>query len=232
MAGNTGIRQYMEQEIYAEMNNKMHMEEKADSKIGKNKRFLENYTEMIFLEDEPCPADIIFIPGNGYPQMAEHAAKLWRDGYAPYILPSGRFSVLTGHFAGVMAGADRYTKKYVTEWDFLRDVLITNGVCSDAILREDEATFTYQNAIYSRKAADQAKLAVTRAIICCKAQHARRCKMYYQLLFPEAELLVCPSDVGINKENWYLTRKGREEVLGEVERCGKQFYEIMEGKLL
>ena len=34
-------------------------------------RFIEQISEFIFAEDEPEKADIIFIPGNGYSQMAE-----------------------------------------------------------------------------------------------------------------------------------------------------------------
>lgn len=193
----------------------------------KYRDFLENFAEMIFLEDEPETADIIFVPGNGYPQMAERAAVLWREGYAPYILPSGRYSILGEGFSGVLAKEEQYPGNYRTEWEFLREVLLKNGVDPYAVLREDRAAYTYQNAIFSREVTDREQIDVKKGIICCKAQHARRCKLYYQLLYPEAKLLVCPSDVGINRENWYLTEEGIEEVLGEVERCGKQFHEIL-----
>ncbi|NCB93490.1 MAG: YdcF family protein [Clostridia bacterium] len=189
--------------------------------------FFDNFTEFIFLEDQPQKADIIFVPGNGYPQMAENAANLWHLGYAPMILPSGKYSVITGKFSGVQAHKERYQGEYETEWEFLKEVLRQNGVPSAAILKEDEATYTYQNAILSREVTDRAGIEIHRAIICCKAQHARRCRMYYQLLYPKAKLLICPSDVGINRENWMLTKKGREEVLGEMERCGAQFHEIL-----
>lgn len=192
-----------------------------------DKKFLDNFTNFIFSEDELHPADIIFVPGNGYPQMAEQAAKLWKEGYAPYVLPSGRYSVLTGKFSGVQALKEKYEGDYETEWEFLKTVLVKNGVNEQAVLREDQATYTYQNAIFSRKVTDQAGIDVKCGIVCCKAQHARRCRMYYQLLYPEAELLICPSDMGINRKNWYLTEMGREEVLGEMERCGKQFHEIL-----
>ena len=56
----------------------------------KYSKFLSSFTDFIFLEDEPKKADVIFVPGNGFPQMAERAAQLWKDGYAPWILPSGR----------------------------------------------------------------------------------------------------------------------------------------------
>ncbi len=39
--------------------------------------------------------------------------------------------------------------------------------------------------------------------------------------------MICPSDVGINRTNWFLSEEGIEEVLGEVERCGKQFHKIV-----
>ena len=64
------------------------------------RRFLDQISDFIFVEDEPKKADVIFVPGNGYPQMAERAAELYREGYAPYVLPSGRFSTVTGVFPG------------------------------------------------------------------------------------------------------------------------------------
>ena len=37
-------------------------------------KFLNCFTDYIFVKDEPQKADVIFVPGNGYPQMAVHAA--------------------------------------------------------------------------------------------------------------------------------------------------------------
>lgn len=196
-------------------------------KKQKQERFLRNFADFIFVEDQPEPADIIFVPGNGFPQMAEHAAQLWREGFAPWVLPSGRYSVVTGKFAGVQVHKEKYASIYETEWEFLQDVLVKNGVDSRAVLKEDQATYTYQNAIYSKQVTDEKQIEVKKAIICCKAQHARRCKMYYQLLYPDTQILICPSDVGINRDNWFQSEDGIEEVLGEVERCGKQFHDIM-----
>ena len=75
----------------------------------------------------------------------------------------------------------------------MRAVLLANGVPDRAILREDEATFTYQNAIYSRRRTDAEKLTVRCAILCCMPVHARRAKMYYQTLYPDSELFLCPT---------------------------------------
>ncbi len=190
--------------------------------------FQRQITEFVFAEDTPQKSDIIFIPGNGYPQMAEHAAQLWRLGYAPYVLPSGRYSVTLGHFAGVLEKKEKYSEDYETEWEFLCHVLMENGVPKEAILREDQATFTYENAICSRQVTDRSGLEIQRGIICCKGHHARRCLMYYQTQFPEARLFVCPSAAeGINRDNWYQTEAGIDEVMGEVSRITKQFNLMM-----
>lgn len=199
--------------------------------MEKYEKFLKQFGDFIFQEDPLEKADIIFIPGNGYPQMSEQAAKLWKEGYAPFVLPSGKYSIVTKKFSGVMSKKELYRENFKTEWDFLSYVLEKNGVKKSAILKENQATFTYENAIYSRKITDEKGWKIKKAIICCKATHARRCKMYYQLLFPETKLMICPCDLGINQNNWFLTKEGREEVLGEIERCGSQFHEILEGLL-
>ena len=191
-------------------------------------KFLNYFTDYIFVKDEPQKADVIFVPGNGYPQMAERAAKLWREKMAPRILPSGRYSVTLGHFAGVMEKEAQYGGEYETEWEFLSHVLQQNGVPQDCILREDQATFTYENAIYSRKVTDRAGLEIKKAILCCKSHHARRCLMYFQRLYPQTEFLVCPSDIeNITRENWYETEKGITEVMGEADRIIRQFNLMM-----
>ena len=183
----------------------------------KYRSFLENFTDFIFVEDEPEQADMIFVPGNGYPQMAERAAELWKGGYAPYILPSGKYSVVTGKFSGVLAKEEKYRGAYRTEWEFLKTVLIKNGVDERKILREDQATYTYQNAIFSRQATEKRGISLEKAILCCKAQHARRCKMYYELLYPGTRFLICPSDVEIEPGKLVSYRGGDQRSAGRDE---------------
>ena len=146
--------------------------------------WIDDITRFIFLQDAPQPADILFIPGNGHAEPSELAAKLFREGYAPRELPSGRYAIGKGEFAGQVSGARSYPGRYETEWAFMREVLLQNGVPDAAILREDEATYTYQNAIFSRLRTDAERIAVRRALICCMPVHARRAKMYYQTLYP------------------------------------------------
>lgn len=194
-------------------------------------KFLKQTEDFIFIDDKPEKADVIFVPGNGYPQMAEKAAELYRRGLAPRVLPSGRYSVTVGKFAGVLDREEYYNGDYETEWDFLKDVLIKNGVPEKAILREDQATFTYENAIYSRQVTDREHLDIKKAILCCKSCHARRALMYYKLLYPDTEFFVIPCCVdSINKDNWSETNEGIDEVMGEITRIIKQFSLMLKKK--
>ena len=183
--------------------------------------FVQDITDFIFVEHEPEQADIIFIPGGDQGALAVTAARLYKAGYAPYVLPSGRFSKPVGH-----CRIPGYEER--TEWDFLHELLVREGVPDSAILEEKKATYTYENAIYSRKVTDSQGLSIKKAILCPQACHARRALLYYKVCFPETEFLVCPTVTSeISRENWFLEEQKIDIVLGELEKCGSQFHEIL-----
>ena len=183
--------------------------------------FVQDITDFIFVEHEPEQADIIFIPGGDQGALAVTAARLYKAGYAPYVLPSGRFSKPVGH-----CRIPGYEER--TDWDFLHELLVREGVPDSAILEEKKATYTYENAIYSRKVTDSQGLSIKKAILCPQACHARRALLYYKVCFPETEFLVCPTVTReISRENWFLEEQKIDIVLGELEKCGSQFHEIL-----
>ena len=182
-------------------------------------KFLEEMTNFIFLEDKPQKADVIFVPGSEEGDLAKTAAKLYLEGYAPLIVPSGKYAKWTGH---------SIVGKFKTESDYFAYLMMEEGVPEKAIIKEREATYTYQNAINTRKLLDERGIDVERAILCPQAYHARRSKLYYQVLFPDTEILVVPTVTkGVTKDNWFKSRETAELVLGEIERCGSQFHEIV-----
>lgn len=182
-------------------------------------KFLEEMTNFIFLEDEPQKSDVIFVPGSEEGALAKTAARLYLEGYAPLIIPSGKYAKWTGH---------SIVGKFETESDYFAYLMMEEGVPEEAILKEREATYTYQNAINTRRLLDERQIKAERAILCCQAYHARRSKLYYQVLFPDTEILVCPTITkGITKDNWFKKRETADIVLGEIERCGSQFHEIV-----
>lgn len=192
-----------------------------------NTRILEDISNFIFVEDPLEKADVIMIPGGSYPDLPEKAAELWKKGYAPILVPAGGVSIKLGKFAGVKSKKDIYNKDYITEYDFYTDVLEKNGVDSKCIIGENESGCTADNARYTKKILDAKKIYPKKAIICCKAFHARRCLMFYQFSFPNTDFIVIPVDnlIGyhISKDNWYKTDIGQKKVLGELARLGLQF---------
>lgn len=193
-------------------------------------KIIEDISNFIFLQDKIEKADIIFIPGGSHPELGEYPAELWKQGFAPFIMPSGGVSIKTGKFNGVKSKKEIYDGDYKTDCEFLADVLTKNGVSENSILWEDTSSFTKENAMFSRRIADKNNLNIKKAILCCKSFHGRRSLMCYQLAFPDVEFYIYPipyyeSNTLISKENWYKTEVGIKRVLGELQRCGNQFNE-------
>jgi uncharacterized SAM-binding protein YcdF (DUF218 family)/GNAT superfamily N-acetyltransferase len=199
---------------------------------GMNMRIISDITDYIFISDKPENADVIFLPGGSDPALPEKAAELYNAGFSSHVIPSGGKSVNTGKFAGVKRKTDLYDSAYQTDCEFYIDVLLKSGVPASAIIGENQSGYTKENAILSRKAADDHGLTVQSAIVVCKSFHARRCLMCYQFAFPETNISVVPVDVyDITRENWYAHEYGIDRVMGELSRCGNQFVDEVKGWL-
>ena len=189
-----------------------------------NNRIINDITKFIFVEDDPQKVDAIFLPGGSHPEQPEYAAELYRKGYAKWLVPSGGISVKRDKWPGVRSKADIYNGDYQSDCDFFTDVFIKNGVPSDVIVGEDKSGHTRDNAFLSRMVVYEKGIEIKTAIIVCKAFHARRCLMLYQMAFPDTKFYVCPVVcMGITRDNWYKFEQGIDRVLGELARCGNQF---------
>ena len=184
--------------------------------------FYQAITDFIFPEDEPESSDIIFIPGCSFPQVARRGAELFKAGFATLILPSGRYPKNEGSYSGP------YSDQLGSEWEMMRKILMEEGVREEFILREDKATFTYENAIFSRRVTDGMGLKVRKAILCTQAFHSRRALLYYQQQFPHTRFFVVPAVTGdISRDNWFYDAEKTDRILGEVERIGQQFHCVL-----
>src|SRR5512144_2595848 len=92
-------------------------------------------SELVFVETDLERSDVIFIPGGSHPQLMEKAAGLYHQGLSPYILPSG--------------GYNPSLTNYKSEWSFLRATGLEFNVPEYAILKEDQAGNTFENADFS-----------------------------------------------------------------------------------
>lgn len=187
-------------------------------------RMITDISNYIFVSDVPEKADAIFLPGGSFPEQPEYAAQLYHKGYANWLIPSGGISVKADKWYGVRSKADIYNGDYQSDCEFFTDVLLKNGVPAAAIIGEDKSGHTRDNAFLSRKVVDEKGIEIKTALIVCKAFHARRCLMLYQMAFPDVEIKVCPVHCyNITKDNWYQSETGIDRVLGELARCGNQF---------
>lgn len=167
-------------------------------------------SEFIFVETPIEKADIILIPGGSHAGQMERAAELYHQGYAPYLLPSGGFNKKLGE----------------TEWAYFQKIGLNMGVPEAAILKEDQAENTFDNARNSWAVLQSEEIKVNKAIMVCKAQHSRRALMTYQTVFPrDMKMMVTTVGglLGVTKDNWYLDENRIYWVMKEVEKIGKYF---------
>ena len=196
-------------------------------------RIITDISDYIFVADEPQAADAIFLLGGSHPEQPEYAAELYHRGLAKWLVPSGGISVKAEKWPGVRSKADIYNGIYHSDCEFFTDVLVKNGVPLTAIIQENRSGHTRDNAFLSCEAVNEKGVEIKTAIIICKAFHARRCLMLYQMAFPNVDFRVCPVHCyNITKENWHNTKTGTDRVLGELARCGNQFVGDIKEKLL
>lgn len=189
-------------------------------------RIISDISNYIFISDKPEKSDVIFLPGGSHPEQPEYAAQLYHKGFAKFLIPSGGVSVKRDKWPGVRSKADIYNGDYKSDCEFFTDVFAKNGVPATAIIGEDKSGHTRDNAFLSRKVVNEKEIEIKTALIVCKAFHARRCLMLYQMAFPNTEIKVCPVHCyNITKDNWYKSEQGINRVLGELARCGNQFVE-------
>lgn len=175
---------------------------------------IKEITEFIFVSDKPAAADAIFVVGGSLPQAAELAAELYKKGYSDKIFIGGKYSIKHNCFP---------KPEYHTEYDFYKDILIKNGVCEDDIYGENKSAYTKQNAEFAQKAAEKNNFNIKKGILICKAFHAKRSLLFYQMYFPDVEFSVVTfNGFDVSKDNWYKTEYGINRVLGETERIGSQ----------
>lgn len=171
-------------------------------------------TRYLFVSGEPERADVILIPGSPFPEPVERAVRLFSDGFAPLLLPSGDCWIFR-----------RRGDRTQTECGAMAELAMRAGVPAGAILREERARHTLDNARLSRQALDREGVRVKTALICCQSFHARRCLKAYGRHFGGVRLIVCPAATrGFDESNWYRTPLGVFKAVTELLKCTGLFF--------
>lgn len=130
-------------------------------------------------------ADVIFALGSNSILTAEHAAELYHQGYADYVLCSGGF------------GKD--TKFSKPEAEVFADILHNKGVPQEKILIENRATNTGENILFSKQLLVEKGILVHKIIAIQKPYMERRTFATLSKQWPEVEFQVTSPKVSFDE---------------------------------
>ncbi|OGY28490.1 MAG: hypothetical protein A3F33_02870 [Candidatus Woykebacteria bacterium RIFCSPHIGHO2_12_FULL_43_10] len=132
-------------------------------------------------------ADYIFVLCSNDLRVAEYAAKLYQDGWAPKIIFSGNRGSLTNTWPE-------------PEAEKFAQIAIREGVPEKDIIKEPNATNTGENVAFTRKLFQDKDLAIGSLIALQKPFMERRAYATIKKLWPEIDFVV--SSPPISYENY------------------------------
>lgn len=124
-------------------------------------------------------SDLILALGSNDVRVAEYAADLYLQGFAPLLMFSGNVGALT---------KDQFTKP---EAEVFADIARQKGVPDEVILTEPESTNTGENIEFSRRVLASHNLDPARIILVQKPYMERRAFATFRKRWPEKEVIVC-----------------------------------------
>lgn len=153
------------------------------------------------------PADLLFVFGTREDVEArvEEACRLWRAGYFRWAIVSG----------GVTPGSD------LSECEIMAGAMAARSVPADIIHREDRATNTGENVIFSLPVIEEAiGLANIRSVICLgNTWTARRYPMTLHRHWPEVEkMLVTVDSFATPRALWHTDAEFSRRMLREWDK--------------
>ena len=123
-------------------------------------------------------ADCILVLGSHDVRVAERAAELYQEGWAPYIIFSGGLGRLT---------TDLWSE---AEADLFARIAKEKGVPAEAILVENKSTNTGENILFTQQLLEAKNLHPYRFIVVQKPYMERRAYATFKRHWPDKELLV------------------------------------------
>ena len=112
-----------------------------------------------------APVDVILGLGSYDPRVAEHAAALWHEGVAPWL-------VFTG---GVVQPPERMRTRWQgVEAEVFRHIALERGVPPERVLVETRSTNTGENFRFTEALLRERGLAAPRVLVVCKPFMERR----------------------------------------------------------
>jgi len=173
-------------------------------------------------------ADCIFALGSNDIRVAEYAAKLFLQNYAPFIIFSGGAGVLT---------KDIFNKP---EAEIFADIAIRLGVPKEKIIIENKSTNTGENVQFTKEMLKERGLDFNSFILIQKPYMERRTYATFKKIWPEKEFIV--SSPKISYEDYPNEAISKDKLInimvGDLQRIkvypekGFQIYQEIPDKVL
>jgi len=143
-------------------------------------RLLNPVWNFLAISDVPVRSDVIFVFGSQDLRVPDHAASLYRAGYAPTVL-------VTGHYG-------RMTRNVFEKPEALvfKDVLVRAGVPPQSIVVEPTARNTLENVTLGLSLLRQEKLLCQSVLLVAKPFVMRRCAATFARQAPDVSVCCCP----------------------------------------
>ena len=122
--------------------------------------------------------DFMLVMGSHDLRVANHAASLFLQGKAPFLICSGGYGKITKSLWNN------------TEAETYAQICIENGVPKDKILIENKSTNSGENFIFTKKLLESHNIKVSTGIIVCKNYLSRRALATAKKQWPEIEWFI------------------------------------------
>lgn len=177
--------------------------------------WLEAMVRFLIVEDDLSPADVIVILGGGGPERVRRGVELYQAGYGTRI---------------IVTGMERKLPGLVTTWPQLAMTeAVSLGVPESAVIPEERATSTYEDAKYVKE--DMLGMNLKSAIITSSPYHMRRAKMIFRKVFEDRKdisLQFSPAeDSSFQIHKWWTREKELIEVNNEYCKLVLYFFKYI-----
>lgn len=165
------------------------------------------------------PADVIVVLGSHDIRVAEWGARIYLDGYAPWLVMSGGLGTLT---------AGRWTRP---EAEIFAEIAVSAGVPEERILVEPDSTNTGENITFSDRLLREREVPFQTVLLVQKPYMERRTFATARRHWPKRDLIV--SSPPLPMEDYPNEEISRDEMIhimvGDLQRIriyGQKGYQV------
>jgi uncharacterized SAM-binding protein YcdF (DUF218 family) len=167
--------------------------------------------DYLRLREQPRPADVLVAVGTNDLRVAEFAARLFHEGYAPLMVCTGGVA----HLGDLLA-----TNWDRTEAEMFADVAVGLGVPREAILLEPRAANTTENIRFTRALLEDRDIKVEHVLYASKPFVQRRVRAAHQVVWPRMPSTVVSAEMTL--EEYFTPDLPAEKVIhimmGDLQR--------------